>query len=106
MRFRIPFLHNIRRGLATNSSSSHSLVYYTGPAEQHTRTSNEDGHDGPYGQNDFILVTLRDKLLYALTNLASSRYSWNTTLSTGQRLAELKENYGHLFPELTTFDYL
>lgn len=66
MKFKVPFLHNVRRGLATNSSSSHSLVYFATDRPYHDDdVSNVDSAE--FGWDIFKLTTKRQKLTYALT---------------------------------------
>lgn len=53
----------IRHGFATNSSSSHSLVYLKGPAKD----AYKPGFTAPYYErNSFILDRITEKVLYAL----------------------------------------
>ena len=95
---KIPFLHNIRRGLATNSSSSHSLVFYN------NERSSDDLESGKYidtdfGWNNFTLDTLGEKLVYALTAVVYRETDWDT-VATPELVADLRARFGHLFPEL------
>ena len=74
---KIPFLHNVRRGLATNSASSHSLVFYN------NERSSDDLESGKYidtdfGWNNFTLDTLGEKLVYALTAVVYRETDWDT----------------------------
>lgn len=50
-------LFNFRAGLATNSSSSHSLIFWAGQKDYHA--------DGDFGWSNFILASPEMKTLYA-----------------------------------------
>lgn len=101
---RIPFLHNFRRGLATNSSSSHSLVYVSREIpENYTPPSKEEIVNDAlstipeFGWGFDTLTTLGAKLLYALTDRIG--HHWYSDGPSTQQLDEYIEKYGHLFPE-------
>lgn len=123
------FVKNFRMGLATNSSSSHSLVYFATPRPGHPAGSGtvEDGwdDDGPshssggfyrapgsvdteFGWNQFRLSTMYEKLMYALVRaLQVEGYShWYSYGDKPQ--PDLNEAYAKLspmFPELEREDY-
>jgi hypothetical protein len=54
-------IHNVRRGFATNSSSSHSIVVL--PAKHPVPDEVSDG-DGGYGWEDFVLTSPEEKARY------------------------------------------
>jgi len=60
-----PFIQNVRFGFATNSSSSHSMVYMKKPNESDPRKDPiyVDIYDG-FNWNDFRLDTIGEKLIY------------------------------------------
>lgn len=99
---KIPFLHNVRRGLATNSSSSHSLVFHAQPVASDNIESAE-WTDTEFGWDHFILDSLGEKLMYGLTSAVSAY--WEDGL-TDERLKELQTEWGHLFPEFEGKDDL
>lgn len=95
-----PLVSNVRRGFATNSSSSHSFVYMKKPHLQvGTVPRDEDG----YGHQDFRLDTLMEKLFYVLVGRLSDLYEWDTPHEEKVKLAQ--EAFGHLVPEFTTEDF-
>src|ERR1035437_3839147 len=58
-------IHNVRLGHATNSSSTHSIIYTDYPV------GDKDVYDGEFGWNHFTAASLETKKLY----LASTLYS-------------------------------
>jgi len=101
MKFRIPFVHNVRRGLATNSSSSHSLVYFDEPRPDHDSEESVSGVDPEFGWDTFKLTTRREKLMYALVSIlqrdgANDRWAGGRTDSDSVDM----DRYAELFPDL------
>lgn len=95
---KIPFLHNVRRGLATNSSSSHSLVFYAAPVAS-PDVASAAYVDTDFGWNHFILATLGEKLMYGLTSAIGG--GWRQDQVSPAEVQAARTKYGHLFPELT-----
>lgn len=87
-------IKNVRRGFATNSSSSHSFVYLKKPS---TDTSGY-GDDAEFGWGDFRLDSILEKLFYVLVDRISS---------TWPRIdpAEAYKQYASDFPEFTEEDF-
>ena len=56
-------VQNVRYGFATNSSSSHSLIYVRDEQERPVSVS----ADGEFGWNMFVLDNVEDKIEYAMT---------------------------------------
>lgn len=83
------FIKNVRRGFATNSSSSHSFVYLKEPVEN---PSDQGDHYGcEFGWVDFKIETLLGKLMYWLTDQVSgwdAREAYNTYKDTLPELSE------------------
>ena len=93
------WIKNLRHGFATNSSSSHSLVYLSEPILGHDdapRTTDRD-----FGWEDFRLDTLRDKLFYFLV----SRIGEGTWGTPNRTIEEVMDQYGALVPELDVDDF-
>lgn len=90
-------LHNIRRGFATNSSSSHSFVYLDGHGGKPEFGEKFFAEAEEYAWQDFELDTLSEKLNYALVQLVG----WKNG-----EVEELYERYGHLFPEYSLEDFV
>jgi len=89
-------IKNVRQGLATNSSSSHSLVY---TESEHSREIHPgESYDTDYGWGHFVASSLGEKLMYKLTDMVGQNY-WNRDPSEDE-VAEMQQQYGHLFPEL------
>jgi hypothetical protein len=65
----LPFIHNVRRGLATNSSSSHSLVFFKTPRVDHDAELDVSGLSTEFGWDVFKLTTKREKLMYAFVSI-------------------------------------
>lgn len=91
-------LNNFRRGFATNSSSSHSLVYF----KDEVADSNPIPiTDVEFGWGDFTLASLGNKLMYALVaRLQRDGHStgyWETP--SNSQVDGAYERYKHLFPE-------
>lgn len=61
------YLLNLRDGFATNSRSSHSLIYSPGITKLFEDSS--DVKSGMYGQFDFTLASEESKKLYILGNI-------------------------------------
>ncbi len=91
----LKLINNIRMGLATNSSSSHSMVYYRDPIASTDTTGDVDTD---FGWDTFRLASTYEKMLYGLTQLINN--SWDD-----QDIDELMREYGHIFPELTRQDF-
>jgi hypothetical protein len=103
---KIPFLHNVRRGLATNSSSSHSLVFHSEPVQRGGDTIPAGGGyvDTEFGWDHFILRDLYSKLMYGLTQ-AVGQHWWGKD-EDGEEMkeavAEARAQWGEMFPEITS----
>lgn len=89
------FVKNFRRGFATNSSSSHSFVYMKKP-----QTDYDTRVDTDFGWNDFRLDTVKQKLMYVLTDRLYRGWSTNTADPK-----EAMEIHGADFPELDEQDF-
>lgn len=81
---------NIRQGFATNSSSSHSLIYVR---EGQSIPSGGPAY-GEYGWSWFILDTLEDKIHYALTDRMDVDTIVEATGLSAQRVEEIGRMYG------------
>ena len=90
------FINNVRRGFATNSSSSHSMVYYKKPVASDSITYG----DTEFGWESFTLTNLGSKLMYALVSAIGD---WGT--HDDQDAQKAYDEYGHLFPEFTVEDF-
>lgn len=66
------FVKNVRLGFATNSSSSHSLVYYD--EETLAQISEHEAEGLDFGWNHFVAKNLQTKLAYGI--LSMHRYNW------------------------------
>ena len=96
-------LKNLRHGLATNSSSSHSLVYLREPVPYHDIAPRYA--DAEFGRGDFRLIGLRDKLFYVLVSMVGANLYWD---DNGEQKAEADKayaKYASMFPELTYADF-
>jgi len=91
-------IKNIRFGLATNSSSSHSLVYRKTPGDD-TVWESGSMYDTEYGWNHFVLDSLGEKLMYALTGALGSQHWWSDDIDEAE-IDRLMAEYGPMFPEL------
>jgi len=60
------FLQRLRLGFATNSSSSHSLIWIPGNTKF---TSDRLAYDGGWGWDEFVLATPKAKASYLLSNI-------------------------------------
>lgn len=102
MKILIPFLHNVRRGLATNSSSSHSLVFHADPVASDNAYM-DDYSENEFGWDHFILGTLGEKLMYGLTMAVSGSWEWSPEHREpdDEDVARAKARWGALFPEIT-----
>lgn len=89
------FIKNIRRGFATNSSSSHSFVYM-----KEKQTSAGDYDPGHYGWGDFRLNTVFEKVLYVATTRLGSYWDSEKTFD------EIWEENKDVYPELSKEDLL
>lgn len=110
------FVKNFRMGLATNSSSSHSLVYFTTPRYDTGGSIDSEGWeeaatpfvrgsvDVEFGWGMFKLDTLYEKLMYALVNRLQ-RAGYTDTWGSDDEPEKGYEEFGHLFPELTLDDF-
>lgn len=85
-------INNVRQGFATNSSSSHSMVYVSTPVSDSTHYG-----DNQFGWEDFTLDSLGEKLLYALV-MQIGGY-WGADDAREEALEQAMKDYGHLFPE-------
>jgi len=99
VKIRIPFIHNVRRGLATNSSSSHSLVYFREPRSGH-EDETESWVDPEFGWNMFKLTTRREKLLYALVTLLQRDGANDLWIGAGADKTLDMDRYKSMFPDL------
>lgn len=100
-----PFIQNVRFGFATNSSSSHSFIYArkgNGPAQEHLGDEAPSTHiDTEFGWNDFRLTTIREKLLYVLTDKIGGGWDDEYEGSYENAYEELWSEY----PELCKEDF-
>jgi hypothetical protein len=102
-------INNMRRGFATNSSSSHSLVYFKnevagGPAP--VAGSVRDWGENEYGWGDFTLSSVAEKLVYALVSAVGQSGWWETDeVTIEQEVDKAYEQYGPLFPEFNRDDF-
>lgn len=87
------FIKNVRRGFATNSSSSHSFVYMKEPQYD----SGVNTPWGDYGWQDFRLNSIAEKVLYVAT-MRLSNGQWD---SAQEAYDELHDTY----PELSVDDF-
>lgn len=91
-------INNMRRGFATNSSSSHSMVHFKNPIS----SDNTSFYGNPeFGWDDFTLTSLGEKLMYALVaHLSHEGYSrtWYQDPAEDE-VTRAMEEFGHLFPE-------
>lgn len=90
-------INNVRRGFATNSSSSHSMVHYKTPV-----ASDDTAYgDSEFGWDEFTLNSLGEKLMYALVaHISGSGIGSGWWRDTSQSdVEEAMEKFGHLFPE-------
>lgn len=85
-------INNVRQGFATNSSSSHSMVYVDTPVSDSIFYG-----DNEFGWDHFTLDSLGEKLLYALV-MKIGGY-WGPPEDREEELDQAFEEYGHLFPE-------
>jgi hypothetical protein len=97
MKFHIPFVHNVRRGLATNSSSSHSLVYFDRPRPGHDELSY--AVDTQFGWDQFRLRTRSEKLMYVLVSVLQ-RDGMNTGWTNDTPISPELEKFVDAFPEM------
>lgn len=95
----LKLVNNLRRGFATNSSSSHSMIYFKEPVCEPGAVVTTDSE---FGWGDFKLDTTINKLFYVLTGLLQQVLGWN---STKRDIEEAYDLYGHLFPELNLEDF-
>ena len=63
---------NIHRGRATNSSSSHDIVFISDP--KMSAIDQKAPNDAQYGWEDFVLASRFEKAKYLLTWLISQLY--------------------------------
>jgi len=113
-----PFLKNVRFGFATNSSSSHSMVYLRTPINSKYNPDEKpwkrllEDEDGltkydKYDDEERFLTTIAEKLFYNFAAIASERnfdreeYSWTYEKSDD----ELKEILQKDYPEFAAEDY-
>lgn len=97
---RLPFLKNFRRGFATNSSSSHSFVYFKEvPADAYEDiTPGSYPENGEFGWQDFKLTKIKDKIFYYLVSKIND--NWGMT-STEIYYKDHKDE----FPEMDEIDF-
>lgn len=90
-------INNVRRGFATNSSSSHSMVHYKTPVASDSLAYG----DSEFGWDEFHLNSLGEKLMYALVaHISGSGIGsgwWRDTSHSD--VEEAVKKFGHLFPE-------
>lgn len=99
-------IKNIRFGFATNSSSSHSLVYLTDPIPDHDTAPRTA--DNEFGWEDFRLMTLRDKLFYVLTARIGHGGFWGEGAEQARKAAladALATHAPDFFPDLVISDF-
>lgn len=99
MKIRIPFVHNVRWGLATNSSSSHSLVYFSDARPGHDDLDSSEIVETQFGWDQFKLTTRREKLMYALVSTLQREglnSGWQDETPIPEELRPIVEK----FPEL------
>ena len=104
-------VNNMRRGFATNSSSSHSLVYYkTNKSDKQPKGKKIDGTrmNNEYGWNFFKLNTTAEKLFYALVQAVGNGGWPNPVTSKAdlEKVNEMYEKYGKAFPEFGKQDFM
>lgn len=80
-----PFVSNVRRGFATNSSSSHSCVYMKEPQSQVDELIDEN----EFSWRDFSLRTIKEKVFYYLVDNAE-RY-WDSPEAAARDFPELSQ---------------
>lgn len=99
-RARLPRITNIRFGFATNSSSSHSLVYLNDDAPRNVDVNAERPPHEYFGWEDFRLGSVKAKLTYWLSDNVRN-WSWQVDeedrVVPESEMAELVTQ----FPELT-----
>lgn len=66
-------VHNVRMGFATNSSSSHSIIFPATKLAQETR-ENYDLGDTSFGWNEFVLKSAEAKRAYLAATIHSQYY--------------------------------
>lgn len=100
------FVNNFRMGLATNSSSSHSMVFFRDDRPGHDTVDHASATETEFGWDQFRLTTLGEKLMYALTaQLRSEGYSTWYDSDNGDKIGEAFAKFGPQFPELTLEDF-
>lgn len=97
---------NVRYGFATNSSSSHSLVYLSKPIPGHDTLARTT--DAEFGWEDFRLASLRDKLFYLLVQRVGQSGFWGEDKDERRAEAIRRAVVDHwdAFPELTYDDFV
>lgn len=98
------FVNNVRQGFATNSSSSHSLVFMKDATSNHDNSDQKFLPTVEFGWQLFKLTTLREKLFYALVQIVQHQHDWMEVPSK-EDVEESYRSYGHLFPELSKEDF-
>lgn len=95
------FVKNFRRGFATNSSSSHSFVYFKDKApgyDDDTISKNE------FDWEDFRITSIKEKLFYVLVSQIGHGSYWDSDVTEDDVTYEYNQ-YHEAFPELTREDF-
>ena len=102
-----PFVNNFRMGLATNSSSSHSMVYFKTDRPGHNTIDHASSVDTEFGWGQFELDTLGEKLMYALVAcLSQNGYNgWYKDEDDRPSLTQAFQKYGPQFPEFSQEEF-
>ena len=89
------FVNNVRFGFATNSSSSHSMVYTKNSQYDESSANVNDwmAAGNEFGWEDFRIDTLGTKLFYTLVGRIGGKYT------SDLEVPYLIEEYGDEFPE-------
>lgn len=101
------FVRNVRLGFATNSSSSHSLVYYAEPNRFVVDAADFEYSDLEFGWGSFIAAELQTKLCYGLLSMSSSSryfYGDDQEAKKAEWAQQLRNEYGPLLTEITDAD--
>lgn len=81
------FIKNVRAGFATNSSSTHSLVFYSFPVEGKIPNRPEEGYE--FGWNNFSISKKIDKLIYGIITQISVPWGVEGDEAAEQKQEEL-----------------
>lgn len=96
--FKKLFLKNVRAGFATNSSSSHSLVFYTDE-----KIASIDNSFSPYqfGWDSFIVKDKFSKLVYGLLSVNGDSWLSYYEDNPSEAIEEAKDRYESKLDELS-----